>query len=311
MPLAPEICKLLDAVAALGTPPVNEQTPAVARAAYRQLTALAPHSTATLATVHDTTCEGSGGALGLRIYTPEGRAPFPALVYFHGGGFVIGDLDTHDNACRELCAGARCVVVSVDYRLAPEHKFPSAVEDCLAATRWVMAQRATLHITDRVAVGGDSAGANLATVVARHLRDTGESMPCAQLLAYPVTDHYSRETASLRDNANGYLLTRDSMVWFADHYLRGPADIDNPDSAPLRAVSLHGLPPAWVATCEFDPLRDEGEAYARRLQAEGVPTTAKRYDGAIHGIFKSPTSLKLGRQMMDDACAWLKRCFEA
>lgn len=286
MPLVPEIRRLLESAAALGLPPMHEQLPAAAREIYRRTTALDPRSTARLAEVRDTACDGPATAIPLRVYTPAGPAPFPVLIYFHGGGFVIGDLDTHDNVCRELCAGAGCVVVAVDYRLAPEHRFPAAVDDCEAATRWVMAHGPALQANARIAVGGDSAGANLATVVARRLRDAGGPCPCAQMLVYPVTGHYSHETPSLRDNATGYGLTRAAMAWYTDHYVENRADISDPDAAPLCAESLTGLPPAWVATCEYDPLRDEGEAYGQRLVAAGVTTTMKRYAGTIHGIFK-------------------------
>lgn len=310
MPVDTQIRQFLDLLATMDAPAINQQTPAQARAAFRKLSAMKPATKATVARVHDTTCEGPGGPITLRVYTPPGTAPHPLLVYFHGGGFVIGDLDSHDGACRELSAGAGCVVVSVDYRLAPEHRFPAAVEDCLTATRWAAEQAAELGVdTHRIAVGGDSAGGNLAAVAARHCRDADGPALCAQLLIYPVTDHYSRETPSLRDNAEGYLLTRDAMVWFADHYLRGPADTDHPDAAPLHADSLRDLPPVWLCTAEFDPLRDEGEAYGRRLQTAGVDTTMVRYHGAIHGIYTSASMLKLGQRMMDDSCAWLRARF--
>lgn len=311
MPLDPEIRQLLDAVAALDLPSITEQTPAAARAAFSRMTALAPRSTAALQAVVDRTCPGPGGSIALRVYTPEGRGPHPALIYLHGGGFVVGDLDSHDTLCRELCAGGRCTVVAVDYRLAPEHRFPAGVEDSAAATHWVMQHASALGIdATRIAIGGDSAGANLATVVARRRRDAGNTAPCAQLLVYPVTGHYSHATPSLRDNAIGYGLTRAAMMWYADHYLAATTDVDHPDVSPLRAESLAGLPPAYVATCEYDPLRDEGEAYGQRLAAAGVTTTLKRYAGLIHGVFKSPTALNAGRRMVDDACAWLRWRFD-
>ncbi|MDE2150075.1 MAG: alpha/beta hydrolase [Gammaproteobacteria bacterium] len=307
MPLHPQVKVLLEILDATGAPPLSSQTPADARAAYREMARMKPPGGAVIAGARDLDIPGADGRIPLRVYTPRGAPPFPLLVFFHGGGFVIGDLDTHDAGCRELCAGAGCVVVAVDYRLAPEHKFPAAVDDCLAATRWVGAHAAELRgDPSRIAVGGDSAGGNLATVVALRSRDEGGPRLCAQLLIYPVTDHYSRSTVSMRENADGYLLTLDSMVWFADHYLRDAADIGHPHAVPLRAATLHGLPPAWVGTAEFDPLRDEGEAYAARLAAAGVPTTARRYDGAIHGFLSFFAVLDLGRQIMNDCCDWLR-----
>lgn len=314
MPLHPEIKRMLDTLAAMDAPPLTTLSPRDARANYLQMARLRPPSTALIAGSRDQRIPGPGGDLQLRLYTPAGDAGdgWPLLAFFHGGGFVVGDLDSHDSACRDLCAGARCVVVAVHYRLAPEHKFPAAVDDCEAATRWIADHAAELGgDARRLAVAGDSAGANLATVVARRLRDAGGPPLCAQLLVYPVTDHYSRELPSMRDNADGYLLTRSGMAWFADHYLRDPRDIDDPDAAPLRAASLAGMPPTWIATAEYDPLRDEGEAYAERLHDAGVATELKRYDGAIHGIFVSASVLTLGRQMMDDACAWLRTRFSA
>ncbi|MGH7043668.1 MAG: alpha/beta hydrolase, partial [Acetobacteraceae bacterium] len=233
MPLHPQVKQLLDSLAAANLPLLSSQSPVEARAAYLKMARSKPPTTAAIAGSVDGSAPGPAGLIPLRVYTPQGKGPFPLLVFFHGGGFVIGDLETHDAACRELCAGSACVVVAVDYRLAPEHKFPAAVVDCLAATRWVGEHAVELGGDPaRIAVGGDSAGGNLATVVALRLRDEGGPQLCAQLLVYPVTDHYSHDTDSLRDNAEGYLLTRDSMVWFADHYLRGASDIDHPQLAP-------------------------------------------------------------------------------
>ena len=207
-------------------------------------------------------------------------------MYFHGGGWVIGSLETHDGTCRELAAGAGCVVVSVDYRLAPEHRYPAAAEDCYAATRWCAEHAAELAIdARRIAVGGDSAGGNLAAVVAQMARDRGGPGLVLQLLVYPVTDH-DFGTASYRDNAAGYLLTAADMRWFWGHYLGDDtARGAEPYASPLRAASLAGLPPALVITAELDPLRDEGEAYARALEAAGVAAKLHRYDGMIHGFF--------------------------
>ena len=286
MPLHPQIKHLLDGIAAMGGTPLHQLPVTVARRAFRPMQATMPPSTAKIASVAGHAIEGPAGEIPLRRYTPQGPGPFPVLVFFHGGGFVIGDLDDYDGTCRELCAGAGCIVVSVAYRLAPEHRFPAATDDCLAATRWVGRHAASFGGDPaRIALAGDSAGGNLATVTALRIRDEGGPALCAQLLVYPVTDHVARETASMRDNAEGYLLTRATMRWFVDHYLGPEGDPHHPHAFPLQAASLAGLPPALVVTAEYDPLRDEGEAYAAALEAAGMTTTLRRYDGAIHGFF--------------------------
>jgi acetyl esterase len=233
------------------------------------------------------------------------------LVYFHGGGWVIGDIDTHDNTCRELTNAAGCVVVSVDYRLAPEHKFPAPLEDCYAATAWVAEHAANLGADPaRLAVGGDSAGGNLAAAVCLLARERGRRTIVHQLLIYPVTDH-DYFTASYRDNAEGYLLTREAMEWFWNHYLRTPADGKDPLASPLRSNNLSGLPPATVITAEFDPLRDEGEAYGHRLRGAGVEATVTRYDGMIHGFFGLGAVLAQGKKAMEEAAERLRLRFAA
>jgi acetyl esterase len=262
-----------------------------------------------VAKVEDRSIPGPGGQIPVRIYTPQGSGPFPVLVYFHGGGWVIGNVDTHDPTCRTLTNAAGCVVVSVDYRLAPEHKFPAAVDDCYAATQWVAANAAAINgDSSRIAIGGDSAGGNLTAVVAIEAREQGGPPLVFQLLVYPVTD-YSFSTPSYQDNADGYLLTKDSMVWFWDHYLRTEADGQDHRASPLRASDLTGLPPALVITAEYDPLRDEGEAYGRRLQEAGVDTTISRYDGMIHGFFGMVGIMDKSGQVMEEATAALRAAF--
>jgi acetyl esterase len=206
------------------------------------------------------------------------------VVFFHGGGFVLGDVDTHDNQCRALCTGVEAVVLSVGYRLAPEHPCPAAVDDCLAATRWAAEHVADLGgDRDRIAVAGDSAGGNLAAVVCQQARDTGGPALAAQLLIYPGVDFETRYPSE-EENAEGYFLTLEDMIWFADNYA-GHMDRRDPRMSPLRAAELSGLPPAVIATAEFDPLRDQGEAYADALERAGVPVVRRRYDGLIHGFF--------------------------
>jgi acetyl esterase len=207
------------------------------------------------------------------------------MVFFHGSGFVLCSLDTHDGLCRNLCAWAGCVVVSVDYRLAPEAKFPAATDDCLAATRWAAAHAAELNADPtRIVVAGDSAGGNLAAVTALRIRDEGGPKLCSQLLLYPVTDYHTPGTPSYAENAEGYGLTRATMEWFWDHYLEDPSQATHPHAAPLRAASLAGLPPAYIISAEYDPLRDEAEVYGARLREAGVRTDVVRVPGMNHGF---------------------------
>ena len=208
--------------------------------------------------------------------------------------------------CRNLCAGAECLVASVDYRLAPEHKFPAGINDCLHATRWAAAHAAELGADPaRVAVAGDSAGANMAAVTALRARDEGGPALCAQLLLYPVADYHTPGTPSYQENAEGYGLTRATMEWFWDHYLRDPSEGAHPHASPLRAPDLSGLPPAFVVTAEYDPLRDEGEFYAEKLRAAGVPTASTRYDGVNHGFMFWVGVVDKAGAAMNDACQWL------
>jgi acetyl esterase len=251
--------------------------------------------------------QGPAGSMGLRIYTPLGEGPFPLIVFFHGSGFVVCSLDTHDGMCRNLCAGTGCLVVSVDYRLAPEHKFPAAPDDCLAATRWAVANAGGLGADPgRVLVAGDSAGANLAAVTALRIRDEGGPRLLGQLLIYPVTDYYEPGTPSMVENAEGFGLTRAGMIWFWNHYLADASHGKHPHASPFRAADLAGLPPALVVTAEYDPLRDEGESYAERLLQAGVPTEMKRWDGMNHGFFFWPGVVDRAGDAMDEACEWVR-----
>jgi acetyl esterase len=263
-----------------------------------------------VASVVNRDMQGPGGSLGLRIYTPLGEGPFPLMVFFHGSGFVVCSLDTHDAMCRNLCSGTGCVVVSVDYRLAPEAKFPAATDDCLAATRWAVDNAAALGADPgQVFVAGDSAGGNLAAVTALRLRDEGGPRLLGQVLLYPVTDYYDPGTPSMMENAEGYGLTRAGMIWFWDHYLADPSHGANPHASPLRA-DLLGLPPALVVTAQYDPLRDEGELYAERLRQAGVPTAMKRWDGMNHGFFFWPGVVDQSGLAMDEACDWVRSQLE-
>jgi acetyl esterase len=258
--------------------------------AVRDMMALTPRPPGEeVAAVEDRTLPLNGESIPVRIYRPSADSKVrPVLVWFHGGGWVIGNLDSADFACRMLTNASGCVVVSVDYRLAPEHKFPAAADDCFAATQWVVEHAGELGVdASKVAVGGDSAGGNLAAVVAQLAKEAGGPAISYQALVYPVTN-FSSATASYTDNAEGYLLTRASMEWFWGHYLGNEGDGQHVKASPLLCADLTGLPPAIVITAEYDPLRDEGEAYADALRKAGVAVESKRYDGQIHGFFANP-----------------------
>jgi acetyl esterase len=307
LPVDPQIQVLLDR--ATGVPATHTLAVAAARTQYEGRVALmAPP--AEIAGLREQTIEGPGGLLRIRLYTPRGAGPFPLLVFFHGSGFVLCSLDTHDGMCRNLCAGAGCIVASVDYRLAPEHKFPAGIDDCLHATRWAAAHAAELGANAKhIAVGGDSAGGNMATVTALRVREESGTLLCGQLLLYPVTDYHTPGTPSYEENAEGYGLTRDTMKWFWDHYLSDASEGAYPHASPLRATDLSGLPPALVITAEYDPLRDEGELYAEKLKAAGVPVALSRYNGVNHGFMFWVGVVDKAGAAMNEACEWLRSVF--
>lgn len=309
MPLDPEAQVILEQLAEANFTLTRDLTPAQSRDGLRALflAAAAEHEQVPVADVENRTIPGPASELPVRIYTPQGSAPFPILVYFHGGGWVIGDLDTHDAICRSLTNLAGCIVVSVDYRLAPEHPFPAGPEDCYVATQWVATHAAELQGDPAcIAVGGDSAGGNLAAVVSHMARDRGGPPLVFQLLIYPATD-FRLNTASVEENAEGYLLTKEDIIWFLGHYLRSEADKTNPLASPLLVSNLSGLPPALIITAEYDPLRDEGEAYGKRLKEANVAATTTRYNGAIHGFVGT---IELGNQALAEAATALKAVFE-
>lgn len=301
MPLHALAKAYLDERAALGVRPVNELSVEDARAQMIRIArAMGPGEP--VARVEDRHVPGPAGEIPVRVYAPSTSDALPVLLYFHGGGWVVGNLDTTDQFCRMIANAAGCIVVSVNYRHAPEHKFPAAVEDAYAAVKWAGQHSAAIKgDPGRLAVSGTSAGANLAAVAALVARDRDGPPLRVQLLIVPVID-YSFDTASYRENAEGFGLTVDAMRWYWQHYLPTPADGLHPHASPLRAPSLRGLPLAFVVTAECDPLRDEGEAYAARLKAEGVPTTHKRYAGMVHG-FQGPEAAADMTRVLRDAFA--------
>jgi len=309
MALDPQVKAVIDLVIESGRPAYNQLSPKDARQLFRETRPASTPTPPEIGAVTDLLAEGPTGPIPVRTYRPVGAAAdkaLPALVFFHGGGWVIGDLETHDVLCRQITAAAEVAVIAVDYRMAPEHKFPGAVDDAWAATRWVVANAGRLGVDPtRIAVGGDSAGGNLAAVVALMARDAGAPSIAFQVLLYPVTD-VGTETGSYRAFAEGYMLSRDAMKWFFDHYLKSADDAQDWRVAPLRATSLAGLPPALIVTAGFDPLRDEGEAYARALREAGVRVDYICYGGMIHGFVPMGRLIETGNRAVAHIAASLR-----
>ncbi len=305
----PQVLQLLERAARSPLPLYHTVPPHVARRLYRDTRAVLAPPPPEVGTVRLRVVDGR---VALREYRPPGipeNEALPALVYLHGGGWTIGDLDTHDVLCRQLARGAACTVFSVEYRVAPEDPFPAAVEDAVAATRWIAAQAAKLHIDPaRIAVGGDSAGGNLATVVALDARDQGGPALCFQLLIYPATDQRCG-FPSHASNGEGYLLTRESIEYFRGHYLPRAEDWTDWRASPLLAQTLEGLPPAFVLTAGFDPLLDEGRAYAARLAKENVQVAYREFADMIHGFILFGGVVETANEAVAECCARLRDAF--
>lgn len=317
MPLNPKIAQVLDMVERARRPSYHHQTPQEARAAYERSAPILDVAPATMHAVEACTVPTRDGrSIRARLYQPvaPSRAePMPALVYYHGGGFTVGSVDTHDALCRMFARDAQCAVLSVDYRLAPEHKFPTAVDDAADALRWLHRESAAFGVDPaRLAVGGDSAGGTLATVCAVLARDAGIAL-ALQLLIYPGTAGH-QQTGSHARLATGYLLSQDTIQWFFSQYLRDASDRDDWRFAPLDgtrgAPSFEGVAPAWIATAEYDPLSDEGAAYADKLRAAGNAVTLTCYAGMIHEFFKMGGFVPEVQRAHADAVAALKAAFD-
>jgi acetyl esterase len=308
MPLHPQASRFLQQYGALRWKPIEQGTPTdfrrMARARVKEAGEIV-----SVAAVENRSIPGPGGPIPVRCYRPSAGRGLPALVFFHGGGWVGGDLDTHDALCREITNAAECMVIAVDYRLAPEHKYPAAVDDALAATSWAQSNAAELQIDGRrIAVGGDSAGGNLAAVVSLMMRDRRLPAPCLQVLLYPILD-FDFTTASYQEFGEGYWFTRAGMQWFCRHYLSNADDARQPYAAPFQASDLRGLPAALVLTAEFDVLRDEAETYAARLQAAGVSIELTRYNGMLHGFIRQLEEFDSARTAVAQIAAALKRAY--
>jgi acetyl esterase len=301
MPLDPQAQAVIEMIEALGVAELNDDTdPNEIRALMNA--AVLP-SGIEIASVTDREIPGPAGPIPVRVYRPAGDAPKPVIVYFHGGGWVLGSLATHDGTCRRLADGVDAVVVSVDYRMGPEDRFPAAVDDSFAALGWVAAHADELGAdASRLAVAGDSAGGNLAAVTSQLARDAGGPEIRFQLLVYPVTDH-EFGSVSMEENAEGYYLTRDAMRWFYDRYLNDPSEGDDARVSPIRNADLANLPPAFVLTAQYDPLRDQGIAYADALLAAGNEVAMTMYEGLFHGFFSMFDLIDAGKAAFDDAIA--------
>ncbi len=308
MTLDPQLKAYADQLAATDAPPRHTLSPETVRMTMAaELEAQADQAPPEpVARVENRTIPGPDKAIPIRIYTPQGDGPFPVVVYFHGGGWVLCNLETHDSICRGVANGAACIVVAVDYRLAPEHTFPAAPEDCYAATRWAAQHAGEINGDPaRLAVAGDSAGGGLAAVVALMARDRGGPPLTFQLLVYPITD-LRMGSASYEENADAPMLTRDDMIWFRDHYIRDAEDMTDSLASPLLAPDLSGLPPALIVTAGYDPLRDEGEAYGERLRAAGTEATVRRYADLAHGFLGLDLIVDRAREARAETIAALR-----
>jgi acetyl esterase len=308
--LHPQARALLTLIEQKGLPPTHTLTPVEARHWYRERRFVTQPAPPEVALVRELDADG----IALRLYRPIGstaQQALPVLVYYHGGGWVIGDLDSHDTLCRELANGSGCAVVAVDYRMGPEHRFPAAVDDALAATRWVRANAASLQLdASRLAVGGDSAGGNLAAVVAIAARDAGDLPVAFQLLIYPATDQ-RRGAPSHESNGQGYLLTKDSMDYFHDHYIDDPKHDLDWRASPLLHADLSRLPPAFVLTAGYDPLRDEGLQYAQALTDAGTRSALVCFERQIHGFITMGKVLDEAKVAVSLCAAQLRQALAA
>jgi acetyl esterase len=301
MPLHPQCTAFLDLLASHGGPPIEQLPVADARGVALAMREFG-HPVQDVASVDDRTIAADGRAIPVRVYSPSADDRLPALMFFHGGGFVLGDLDSHDRECRALANASGCVVIAVDYRRPPEHRFPAAPEDCYAATRYVADHPQEFGIdAARLGVAGDSAGGNLAAAITLMAKERGGPRLAFQLLIYPGVDLDDYEQPSMREYGHDHFLTLEAMEWFDTQYAPTRDERRHPHASPIYARDLSGLPPTFMITAECDPIRDQAEAYARRLRAAGVPVELKRYDGMIHPFFSLAGMVDAAKEAMQDA----------
>jgi len=314
MPLDPQARKVVEEMEQLG-PPIEELTPAQARESMRQVQLELFDKNSPIPQnldVRDMNFTGPRGSINLRVFspTPENEGSRPIVVYLHGGGWVMGSIEIYDSLCRRICERSQSIVIAVDYRLAPENKFPIPLEDCYAATKWIAENASAIGGNSHLAVCGDSAGGNLATAVALVSRDRGGPKLDCQILLCPGTD-YRFDLISNQECGRGYGLTTEEEIWSWNNYLRDPEDADNPYACPMRASSLKDLARAFIVTAEYDPLRDDGELYGKKLIDAGVKTKISRYPGMIHGFYLTPGLIDLGDEAIDDIATELKGVFRS
>jgi acetyl esterase len=309
--LDPQVASLLKRMIEKKLPELHTLGPKGAREFFNTSIKLVLGKPEKISKTEDLKIPGPAGPIPIRTYTPEGRGPFPIFVYIHGGGFVVGDISMGDNFCRAIANRASCVVVSVEYRLAPEHKFPAAVDDSYAAVEWVAGNADRIDGDPaRIAVGGESAGGNLSAVVSLRAREKGEKFPIYQVLMYPATDLSVHSTASMKECSEGFYLTGADMIWFGDQYFERGQDRRVPYASPLLAPDLSNLPPALIITAGFDPLRDEGEAYGERLKKFGVPVRVSRYAGMIHGFITMDGIINKSKNAANEVASDLSKAFQ-
>lgn len=310
--LDPQVAALLKQMVEMKIPELHTLAPKAARELFDGAIKMVMGKPEKVSKVEDLKIPGPADQIPIRIYTPEGKGPFPIFVYIHGGGFVIGNIPMGDNLCRAIANRTSCVVVSVEYRLAPEHKFPAAVDDSYAAIKWVARNPARINgDPSRIAVGGDSAGGNLSAVVSLRARDEGEDFPIYQVLMYPATELDMHSTGSLNEFAEGYFLTGADMIWFGDQYFEKGQNRRVPYASPLLAPDLSELPPALIITAGFDPLRDEGEAYGERLKKSGVSVKVSRYAGMIHGFISMDGVIGKAKDAINEIATNLGEIFQS
>lgn len=309
MTLDPQAKALLDKIKQSGAPAYNTLPVQEARILYDKASELAQGEPPTPQSVSTLKIPGPASELDALLYRPDGGDKLPVLIYFHGGGYTIGSLKSHDCVCRTLCVEAHCIVIAVDYRLAPEHKYPSAVDDCFTATQWIANNVDSLGgDAERIAIGGDSAGGNLAAVVCIKAREAGAPKLIHQLLIYPGTD-MSCSFPSHKTFGQGYRLTNELIDWFYQHYFEPDSDIDNWLASPLNAEDLSELPAAFVLSAGFDPLQDENKAYADKLVQAGVPVKYSHYEGMLHGFIAMPGLFDKAREALSECAAELRKAF--